>query len=190
MTSPMLTTGIAVAFGIALVPAHGLAQTGTLPAPVASAFASGPCPCPAPAPSPAREPAREVGIKLAVLIPFVGPSFSYARNLSESVALEGALDVLTIDDVSGRAGLAVAQVRFSPAGGSASKKFMTAGIARATTFGGRDWLGLEGLGVTVGGGSQHLWTDQAGMRMELQYVRFDEGTLLRMTIGAFFGFGD
>lgn len=131
-------------------------------------------------------------MKLAALVPLAGWSVSYARNLSDSVALEGAFDRVAFgDEVQPPAGFALAQVRFSGDRRSTSEKFLSAGIIRTANLGERDWLGFEGFGLALGGGLQHLWTDRAGLRTEFQYVRFEEGVrMTRMTLGVFFGFGD
>jgi hypothetical protein len=193
MTSRILTPWAPLAVALTLVPGASLAQTAPVSSAAGASF-SAQCPCPI-APPPIRRapavPQREVGIKIAALLPLTGPSFSYARNLNDSVALEGAFDVVSLSEWQPAVGLALAQVRFSENAGLASERFVTAGIARVTQLGGRrDWLGLDGFGLAVGGGRQHLLSDRAGMRFELQFIRFSQAPMLRVTLGAFIGIGD
>jgi hypothetical protein len=194
MKSRILTTWIPLAFAMALVPAAGFAQTTTVSPPLNNALCNArPCRRLLPLPSIRRAPPvppREICVKLVALIPAFGTSFSYARNFSNSIALEGAFDLVSVGDVTPPAGIGLVQVRFSEDAGFVSKKFVTAGIVRTTTFGEHNWLGSDGFGLALGGGSQQLWTDQAGMRIEFQYLRFEEGGGIRVTLGAFFGFGD
>jgi hypothetical protein len=194
MTSRTLTPLATLAVAMTLVPCVGLAQTARVAAPSAGVLSGAQCRCPS-APPPMRRalpaPPREIGVKIAALLPLTGPSFSYARNLNDSVALEGAFDVVSLSEWQPAVGLALAQVRFSENAGFASERFVTAGIARATQLGGRrDWLGVNGFGLAVGGGRQHLLSDRAGMRFELQFIRFEQAPMLRATLGAFVGIGD
>ena len=192
MTSRSLTVGAALA--LTLVADVGLAQPATISSPPTGGLLNAQCPCPVvalPVRRVASAPPREVGFKAAALVPLTGPSFSYARHLNEAVAFEGAFDIVSLGDWQPAVGLALAQVRFSESAGLASERFFTAGVARATELGGaRQGLGLNGVGLAVGGGSQHLLTKRAGMRIELQFIRFEQGPLLRMTFGAFVGIGD
>lgn len=194
MTTRTLTSWAALAVAVTLVPAASLAQTAPISAPSTAVFSSAQCRCPI-APPPIRRalsaPPREIGIKIAALLPLTGPSFSYARNLNDSIAIEGAFDIVSLSEWQPSVGLALAQVRFSENAGFASERFVTAGIARATQLGGkRDWLGVDGFGLAVGGGRQHLLSDRAGMRFELQFIRFEQAPMLRATLGAFIGIGD
>lgn len=77
------------------------------------------------APPPIRRalsaPSREIGIKIAALLPLTGPSFSYARNLNDSIAIEGAFDIVSLSEWQPSVGLALAQVRFSENAGFGSR---------------------------------------------------------------------
>ena len=192
MTSRILIPWAALAVAMTLVPGVGLAQTAPVPALLSGAFSSTRCPCPLVQPrlsTPA--PPREVSLKLTALLPLTGASVGYARNINDGIAFEGALDFVSMAGVRPPTVLAIAQMRVSDPARFKSERFVTAGIARATSLGRRhDGFGFSGVGLLVGGGSQHLLTERGGMRLEFQYIRFEPAPTFRMTLGVFFGVGE
>lgn len=191
MTSRILTTCVPLVFAATLVPDRSFAQTS--PTSMLGVFSSDQCQCPV-TPTTRRAgatPSREIGVKLAAVVPLTGPGFSYARRLNDAVALEGALDFVSLGEDYPQFGLALAQMRVGDDTGSTSQRFLTAGVARFTGTGRhREWLGLSGVGLAVGGGRQHLISDRAGMRLEFQIIRFEQAPMFRATLGLFFGIGE
>ena len=149
MTTRILTALAPLAVALTLVPGASLAQPAPLSSSSAGVSFSAQCPCPIAPPTRRALPAppREIGVKIAGLLPLTGPSFSYARNINDSLAIEGAFDLVSLSEWQPAVGLALAQVRFSESAGFTSERFVTAGIARATQAeGNRGWLGLNGFG--------------------------------------------
>lgn len=92
MTTRILITWAPLAAAVTLIPGAGLAQTAPLSSSPAGVSFTAQCPCPI-APPIGRAllaPPREIGVKIAALLPLTGPSFSYARNINDSIAVEAA----------------------------------------------------------------------------------------------------
>jgi hypothetical protein len=177
---------------IALLPAAARAQTAAVVAhDAAGQLAWRPAMLP---PQPRLEPpAREVSLRWAAHTVATdglhGYGAGYSRQISTALAVEGALDL--VETRTGPVGIALIQLRATESPLLSRSMFVTAGLARI--LGNDEALrryNARPYGLAFGGGAQLRATDAAGARVELQLLALGQAWNVRLSVGAFVGWGE
>jgi len=113
---------------------------------------------------------------------------AYGRQLSDAIAIEGALDLAS---GSGGTGVALLQLPAAESPLVSRSRFVTVGVARIINA--DETMrrqGARATGLALGGGHQTRVTDSIGARVEAQVLALGRVMALRVSVGAFVGFGE
>lgn len=136
-------------------------------------------------------PAREVSLRVGATLVgqgLAGPGVAYGRQLSDAIAIEGALDLAS---GSGGTGVALLQLPAAESPLVSRSRFVTVGVARIINA--DETMrrqGARATGLALGGGHQTRVTDSIGARVEAQVLALGRVMALRVSVGAFVGFGE